>query len=60
VGEDLLYSHFSERKSYYIAIFPRRKMARGKGYYTTPVSNFKENLRKQKLEEQSLFWQLRI
>jgi hypothetical protein len=35
VGEDLLYSHFSGEKSYYIAIFPGGKMARGKGYYTT-------------------------
>jgi hypothetical protein len=37
VGEDLLHSHFSGRKSYYIAIFPRGKIARGKGYYTTTV-----------------------
>jgi hypothetical protein len=36
VVEDLLYSHFSEGKGYYIAIFPGEKMARGKGYYTTP------------------------
>jgi hypothetical protein len=37
VGENLLYSHFSGGKSYYIAIFPGGKMARGKGYYTTPA-----------------------
>ena len=35
-GENLLYSHFSGGKGYYIAIFPGGKMARGKGYYTTP------------------------
>jgi hypothetical protein len=37
VGEDLLYSHFSGGKSYYIAIFLGGNMARGKGHYTTPV-----------------------
>jgi hypothetical protein len=28
---------FPPLKGYYIAIFPGGKMARGKGYYTTPV-----------------------
>jgi hypothetical protein len=36
VGKDLLYSHFSGGKSYYIAIFLEGGMAREKGYYTTP------------------------
>ena len=37
MGENLLYSHFPGGKNYYIAMFPGGKMARGKGYYTTPV-----------------------
>jgi hypothetical protein len=37
VGEDLLYIHFLGEKSFYIAIFPGGKMARGKGYNTTPA-----------------------
>jgi hypothetical protein len=38
VVKDPLYSHFFWREGgYYIAIFPGAKIAREKGYYTTPI-----------------------
>ena len=38
-GKSYYIASFPWGKIYYIAIFPGGKMARGKGYYTTPAGD---------------------